>query len=98
MTQNAYCHCLDIGRGLGYAPAIIAENELGCGAALAADIAYGPGFAPDMAYGYGYGLAGPATLAGPAAYGAGPAYVGAGIRDIAVTGEMSVVGSSLVAG
>ncbi|CAG4957832.1 unnamed protein product [Parnassius apollo] len=98
--QNVYSQCL--GDGLGVAPNIGTEYELGCGPVLAADIAYGPGFAPGV--GYGYGLPGPASFtspaafAGPAAYAAGPAYGGAGIGDVSVTGEIPVTGISLVAG
>ncbi|XP_068622111.1 chorion class CA protein ERA.1-like [Battus philenor] len=92
---------LGAGPGLGYAPAVVAENELGCGA----ELPFGPSIAPGLpGPGYGYGLMGPAAFAGPVGYGApagyaaGPAYGGAGIGDVEVAGEMPVAGTTVVAG
>ncbi|CAK1593187.1 unnamed protein product [Parnassius mnemosyne] len=98
LLQNVYSQSL--GAGLGVAPTIAAQYDLGCEPAFAADVAHGPGFAPGV--GYGYGLPGPAAFAGPfggpAAYAASPAYGGAGIGDVSVAGEMPVTGTTLVAG
>ncbi|XP_068622129.1 chorion class CA protein ERA.2-like [Battus philenor] len=97
--QNAYSQFVGAGLGPGCAPAIGVEYELGYEPALAAEVAYGPGFGPAVpGVGYGYGFGGPAPFGPSVAYAAGPAYGGAGVGDVGVAGEMPVAGTTVVAG